>query len=332
MEDPKIIAERMIHNVEQVIIGKEAEVRMALIALLCQGHVLIEDVPGVGKTILARSIAVSAGCNFRRIQFTPDLLPSDVSGVSIYSQKTGDFEFRPGPIMAQVVLADEINRATPKTQSALLEAMQERQVTVGGKTYKLDDIFFVLATQNPLEMEGTYPLPEAQLDRFIYKLIIDFPTRTDLIEVLRRTTDEETRHAEKILRPEELLEMRRLVREVIIAPHVEELAADLLLRTHPANPDAPAMVKKYVRFGASPRGAQAIVLTAKARALLSARYNVSTGDILAVARPSLRHRMILNFEGEADGISTDAVLDEVLDSAARLQKTGRASESEGSKA
>jgi MoxR-like ATPase len=322
-------------EIARVIVGQNEVVESTLLALMSGGHVLLEGVPGLGKTLLVRTLAESMGLDFSRVQFTPDLMPADIVGTNIIVEGgSGDkvFQFQPGPVFTNLLLADEINRATPKTQSALLEAMQERQVTVGGKTYKLDDIFFVLATQNPLEMEGTYPLPEAQLDRFIYKLIIEFPTRTDLIEVLRRTTDDETRRAEKILQPEELLEMRRLVREVIIAPHVEELAADLLLRTHPANPEAPAMVKKYVRFGASPRGAQAMVLTAKARALLSARYNVSTGDIVAVARPSLRHRMILNFEGEADGISTDAILDEVLESAGKQLKPGRSSEPEGSRA
>jgi len=316
-------------EVARVIVGQKDVVESTLLALMAGGHVLLEGVPGLGKTLLVRTLAETMGLDFSRVQFTPDLMPADIVGTNIIVEgENGDkvFQFQPGPVFTNLLLADEINRATPKTQSALLEAMQERQVTVGGKTYKLDDIYFVLATQNPLEMEGTYPLPEAQLDRFIYKLIIELPTRTDLIEVLRRTTDEETRHAENILQPEELLEMRRLVREVIIAPHVEELAVDLLLRTHPSDPDAPEMVKKYVRFGASPRGAQAIVLTAKARALLAGRYNVSTGDIVGVARPSLRHRMILNFEGEADGISTDAILDEVLDSTSAQQRSGRASE------
>ena len=316
-------------EIARVIVGQNSIVESTLLALMSGGHVLLEGVPGLGKTLLVRTLAESMGLDFSRVQFTPDLMPADIVGTNIIVEgESGDkvFQFQPGPVFTNLLLADEINRATPKTQSALLEAMQERQVTVGGKTYKLDDIFFVLATQNPLEMEGTYPLPEAQLDRFIYKLVIDFPTRTDLIEVLRRTTDDSARHAGMILQPEELLEMRRLVREVIIAPHVEELAADLLLQTHPTTSDAPPMVKKYVRFGASPRGAQAIVLTAKARALLSARYNVSTGDIIAVAKPSLRHRMILNFEGEADGISTDAILDEVLDSTASLQRAGKSSE------
>jgi len=322
-------------EIARVIVGQKEIVESTLLALMAGGHVLLEGVPGLGKTLLVRTLAESMGLDFSRVQFTPDLMPADIVGTNIIVEgESGDkvFQFQPGPVFTNLLLADEINRATPKTQSALLEAMQERQVTVGGKTYKLDDIFFVLATQNPLEMEGTYPLPEAQLDRFIYKLIIEFPSRSDLIEVLKRTTDEETRHAEETLQPEELLEMRKLVREVIIAPHVEELAADLLLRTHPANPEAPPMVKKYVRFGASPRGAQAIVLTAKARALLSARYNVSTADILAVTRPSLRHRMILNFEGEADGISADAILDEVLESTGKQQKSGRPSEPEGSRA
>src|SRR6185503_6447367 len=245
------------------------------------------------------------------------LMPADIVGTNIIVEgESGEkmFRFQSGPVFTNLLLADEINRATPKTQSALLEAMQERQVTVGGTTYKLDAIFFVLATQNPIEMEGTYPLPEAQLDRFIYKLVINYPSRSELIEVLRRTTADDTPSASTIVSPDELTEMRKLVREVIIAPHVEEIAADILLGTHPATENATDLVRRYVRFGASPRGAQAIVLTAKARALLSGRFNVSTSDIVAVAKPSLRHRIILNFEGEADGVSTDAILDDVIGS------------------
>jgi MoxR-like ATPase len=223
------------------------------------------------------------------------------------------FRFQRGPIFTNLLLADEINRATPKTQSALLEAMQEMQVTVGGNTYRLEGVFFVLATQNPLEMEGTYPLPEAQLDRFICKLIINYPSRSDLIEVLRRTTTEEVPQAATVLSPDDLLEMRMLVREVIIAPHVEELAAELLLATHPESELAPDSVRKYVRYGASPRGAQAMVLTAKARALLAGRYNVASSDIMWVAKPSLRHRLILNFEGEADGVTTDSLIEDVVE-------------------
>jgi MoxR-like ATPase len=313
-------------EIGRVIVGQEEIVEGTLLALMAGGHVLLEGVPGLGKTLLVRTLGEALGLDFARVQFTPDLMPADIVGTNIIVEGEGGekmFRFQRGPVFTNLLLADEINRATPKTQSALLEAMQERQVTVGGSTYKLEGIFFVLATQNPLEMEGTYPLPEAQLDRFIYKLLIDYPTRTDLIEVLRRTTSEQTPHAERILSADELAEMRRLAREVIIAPHVEELAADILLSTHPTFEAAPDTVKRYVRFGASPRGAQAIVLTAKARALLAGRYNVSTGDIIAVAKPSLRHRIILNFEGEADAVSTDAILDDVLTSLAPNQKLAK---------
>ncbi len=318
-------------EIGRVIVGQDEIVEGTLLALMAGGHVLIEGVPGLGKTLLVRTLGETMGLDFARVQFTPDLMPADIVGTNIIVEGEGGekaFQFQPGPVFTNLLLADEINRATPKTQSALLEAMQERQVTVSGKTYKLEGVFFVLATQNPLEMEGTYPLPEAQLDRFIYKLIINFPKRADLIEVLRRTTAEEVPHAEKILSPEDLAQMQQLVREVIIAPHVEELAADLLLRTHPATDQAPDSVRQYVRFGASPRGAQAIVLTAKARALLAGRYNVSTTDILAVATPSLRHRIILNFEGEADAVSTDDILRDVIDSLSTNKKpvAGRASE------
>jgi MoxR-like ATPase len=303
-------------EIGRVIVGQQEIVEGTLFALMAGGHVLLEGVPGLGKTLLVRTIGETMGLDFARVQFTPDLMPADIVGTNIIVEGEGGekaFRFQHGPVFTNLLLADEINRATPKTQSALLEAMQERQVTVAGSTYKLDGIFFVLATQNPLEMEGTYPLPEAQLDRFIYKLLINYPSRSDLIQVLRRTTIEETPHAQTIVSPDELADMRRLVREVIIAPHVEELAADILLNTHPAGEHAPDLVARYVRFGASPRGAQAMVLTAKARALLSGRYNVSVSDIIAVAKPSLRHRIILNFEGEADAISADAILDEVIE-------------------
>ncbi|HET9529872.1 MAG TPA: MoxR family ATPase [Blastocatellia bacterium] len=310
-------------EIARVIVGQQEIVEGTLLALMAGGHVLLEGVPGLGKTLLVRTLAEAMGLKFTRIQFTPDLMPADIVGTNIIVEgESGEkmFRFQAGPVFTNLLLADEINRATPKTQSALLEAMQERQVTVGGTTYELDKVFFVMATQNPLEMEGTYPLPEAQLDRFIFKLLIGYPKRGDLIEVLRRTTSEVTPHAEPVISPEDLLEMRKLVREVIIAPHVEEMVADLLLRTHPANEGAPESVRKYVRFGASPRGAQSIVLTAKARALLSGRYNVSATDILAVAMAALRHRIILNFEGEADGIDVDAILDEVLESVSSGQK------------
>jgi MoxR-like ATPase len=322
-------------EIARVIVGQQEIVEGALFALMAGGHVLLEGVPGLGKTLLVRTIGETMGLDFARVQFTPDLMPADIVGTNIIVEgESGEkmFRFQKGPVFTNLLLADEINRATPKTQSALLEAMQERQVTVGGSTYKLEGVFFVLATQNPLEMEGTYPLPEAQLDRFIYKLLINYPSRADLIEVLRRTTIEETPHAETIISPDDLAEMRKLVREVIIAPHVEEIAADILLNTHPANEGATDLVRRYVRFGASPRGAQAIVLTAKARALLAGRYNVSTSDIIAVAKPSLRHRIILNFEGEADGVSTDAILDEILESVSANRNLSRQREVESSRA
>ena len=313
-------------EIGRVIVGQHEIVEGALLALMAGGHVLLEGVPGLGKTLLVRTIAETMGLHFARVQFTPDLMPADIVGTNLVVEgEAGEkmFQFQPGPVFTNLLLADEINRATPKTQSALLEAMQERQVTVGGQTYRLEEIFFVLATQNPLEMEGTYPLPEAQLDRFIYKLLINYPSRSDLIEVLHRTTAEDVPHAHEVISPSELLEMRRLVREVIIAPHVEELAADILLATHPTGERATELVRRYVRFGASPRGAQAIVLTAKARALLAGRYNVSANDVVAVARPSLRHRIIRNFEGEADGVTTDQILDQVLEEVATTRTTSR---------
>lgn len=305
-------------EIARVIVGQEEVVEGALLALMAGGHVLLEGVPGLGKTLLVRTIGEATGLKFARVQFTPDLMPADIVGTNIIVEgETGEkmFRFQPGPVFTNLLLADEINRATPKTQSALLESMQERQVTVGGKTHPLEGIFFVLATQNPLEMEGTYPLPEAQLDRFIFKILIEFPSRADLIEVLKRTTTEDVPRANTMISPEELAEMQKLVREVYVAPHLEEMTVDLLMRTHPTE-SAPESVKKYVRFGASPRGAQAMMLTAKAKALLAGRYNVSASDITAVAKPSLRHRVILNFEGEADGISVDSLLDDVLQESA----------------
>jgi len=322
-------------EIARVIVGQQETVEGALLALMADGHVLLEGVPGLGKTLLVRTLGEAMGLDFARVQFTPDLMPADIVGTNIIVEgESGEkmFRFQPGPVFTNLLLADEINRATPKTHSALLEAMQERQVTVAGTTYRFEGVFFVLATQNPLEMEGTYPLPEAQLDRFIFKLIIDYPSRADLIEVLRRTTAEEVPHAEPVLSPEDLNQMRRLVREVLIAPHVEEMVADVLLRTHPESESAPDSVRKYVRFGASPRGAQAIALTAKARALLAGRYNVSTNDIIAVAKPALRHRIILNFEGEADRIGTDTILDDVLGSLSASQRAGKQKEPEPSRA
>ncbi len=307
----------------RVIVGQDAIVEKTLLALIAGGHVLLEGVPGLGKTLLMRTLGETMDLRFARVQFTPDLMPADIVGTNIIVEsESGEkmFRFQRGPVFTNLLLADEINRATPKTQSALLEAMQERQVTIGNTSHKLDGVFFVLATQNPIEMEGTYPLPEAQLDRFIFKLVINAPSRDGLIEVLRRTTVETTPHASAVLSPPELADMQTLAREVIIAPHVEGLAVDLVMRTHPSDADAPESIRKYVRFGASPRGAQAIVLTAKARALLAGRFNVSTPDVMEVATAALRHRIILNFEGEADNVSTDALLDEVAGSLSDVSK------------
>ena len=305
-------------EVGRVIVGQADLVRQALICLLGGGHALLEGVPGLGKTLLVRTIADVVACSFNRIQFTPDLMPADITGTNILVEEGGSrvFRFQQGPIFANLVLADEINRATPKTQSALLEAMQEHQVSVARARYRLDEPFFVLATQNPLEMEGTYPLPEAQLDRFMFKVHVPFPTEEDLAVILQRTTGPERPVASVAAGADDLLAMQELARAVPIAPHVTAYAVALLSATHPDQPRAPEVVREFVRYGGSPRGAQALVAGAKVRALLDGRYNVSIEDLRAVALPALRHRVILNFEGEAEGITADAIVRSILDSVA----------------
>ena len=305
MEDPKIVAERIISNVETVIIGKSHELRLAVTALLCGGHMLISDVPGVGKTMLARAIAVSTGCSFSRIQFTPDLLPSDVTGVSIYNQKSGDFEFRPGPIISQVVLADEINRATPKTQSALLEAMEERQVTVDGVTHRMPQPFLVLATQNPIEYEGTFPLPEAQLDRFILRMNLGYPSPTDEVLVLdQQQTAHPIESCRQVTDPNEIVQLQRAVREIYVDPLIKQYIVQVAnaTREHEA-----------VHLGASPRGSIALFRTAQAKALLEGRDFVTPDDVKRLAVPALRHRIVLSPELEMEGLGSDDVLRQVLD-------------------
>ena len=289
-EDPKVVAERIISNVEHVIVGKSRELRLAVTALLCGGHMLIEDVPGVGKTMLARAIAVSTGCSFRRIQFTPDLLPSDVTGVSIYNQKTGDFEFRPGPIIAQVVLADEVNRATPKTQSALLEAMEERQVTVDGITHKMPAPFMVLATQNPIEYEGTFPLPEAQLDRFMIRIYLGYPSHP--IEALQQVTD-----------ANEILQLQKAVKEIYVDPLIKQYIVQLAnaTREHEA-----------VYLGASPRGSLALFRTAQAKALLEGRDFVTPDDVKELALFTLAHRVIVSPGAKVKGMTQADVIAQCL--------------------
>jgi len=272
-------------------------------------------VPGLGKTMLVRTLADAVHLTFSRIQFTPDLMPADILGTNVIVEDGGGkrFQFQRGPIFANVVLADEVNRATPKTQSALLEAMQEKSVTVSKTTYKLDEPFFVLATQNPLEMEGTYPLPEAQLDRFFVKLRVEYPSRDAMHTILDRTTGREEVRAEKVLSAERLLQLRELVRDVPVARAVQDFAVRVVEGTHPADrAGVPPLTKKYVRYGASPRGAQAILLGAKIKALLDGRFAVSTDDIRYVAKPALRHRLILNFEGEAEGVDPDTIIDSIL--------------------
>ena len=304
--------------VGRVIVGHTEVVEGVLAALFVGGHVLLEGVPGLGKTLLVRSLAQALELQFSRVQFTPDLMPADIIGTNIIVEDEAGgrtFRFQPGPLFANVVLADEVNRATPKTQSALLEAMQEGTATVGRTTHALPAPFFVLATQNPLEMEGTYPLPEAQLDRFLLKLLVRYSNREELNEILRRTTESETPSVPQVMGAGEVVSAQELVRQVVIAPPVRDYAARLVLATHPAGGQgAPGVeeVHRFVRYGASPRGAQALILAGKVRALVSGRYNVSFEDIRTFAKPGLRHRLILNFEGEAEGITTDDIIEKVV--------------------
>jgi MoxR-like ATPase len=302
-------------EIGKVIVGQADVVRHVLICVIAGGHALLEGVPGLGKTMLIKTLAETLDLNFARIQFTPDLMPADIVGTDILEETPEgrrQFRFQPGPVFANLVLADEINRATPKTQSALLEAMQEKAVTVAKRTYKLDPPFFVLATQNPLEMEGTYPLPEAQLDRFLFKVNVAFPSATDLVEILSRTTGQQTPAAGKAATGPQIVAMGQLARHIPVPSHVAEFVARLVVATHPDHDTAPPMVKQYVRYGASPRGAQSLILGAKITALFAGRLNVAFDDVAAVAPAALRHRLLLNFEGQAEGVTTDTVVGELL--------------------
>jgi MoxR-like ATPase len=299
----------------KVIVGQEAVVEGTLIALFAGGHVLLEGVPGLGKTLLVRTLGEVLDLSFSRIQFTPDLMPADILGTNIVMEVPGgrrEFQFQRGPIFAHLILADEINRATPKTQSAMLEAMQEHQVTAGGELRKLAEPFFVMATQNPIDQEGTYPLPEAQLDRFFFKILVGYPSAEELTEVLSRTTAGGRVEVERVLTREALMELMKLVREVPVASHVKDYAVRLVLATHPKTETAAPMASQYLRFGSSPRGGQTLLLAGKVRALTGGRFNVSYDDIEAVAAPALRHRLILNFEAEAEGITTDHIIGQIL--------------------
>ena len=302
-------------EVGKVIIGQEDIIDHAIIAMVAGGHVLLEGVPGLGKTLLVRSLAGALHLRFQRIQFTPDLMPADLIGTNVLiddGKGHPHFEFSQGPIFCNLLLGDEINRATPKTQSALLEAMQEQNVTVGGETRPLERPFFVLATQNPLEMEGTYPLPEAQLDRFFFKLKVRYPSEREFDAILDTTTQRATPSVEPVFQGADLVEMGGLARDVPIAPTIRQRVVKLIMATHPETPDAPPLVKKYVRYGASPRAGQACILAAKIRAILQGRFHVAGEDLLASALPVLRHRVMLNFEAQADGHDSDAVLAEVF--------------------
>jgi MoxR-like ATPase len=303
-------------EIARVVIGHERAVEAILTAFFAGGHVLIEGVPGIGKTLMVRALAEALSLSFGRVQFTVDLMPADVTGTRVIEEGANGrraLVFVRGPVFAHVLLADEINRATPKTQSSLLEAMQEQQVTVARQRYRLDPPFFVLATQNPLEMEGTYPLPEAQLDRFMFKVMVPFPPEADLVEIIDRTTGAESAVPRKVASAADIVEMQRLARAVPIAPHVTAYAVSLLAATHPDQPRAPELVREYVRYGGSPRGAQALVTAGKIGALLDGRFNVSIDDVREAALPSLRHRVILNFEGEAEGITPEAIIRSILD-------------------
>ncbi|AGP32707.1 AAA family ATPase [Sorangium cellulosum] len=302
-------------EVGKVIVGNRDVVDGVLTCMLAGSHALLEGVPGLGKTMLVRTMAEALDLQFSRIQFTPDMMPADIIGTTVIDESAGgqrSFSFRKGPIFANIVLADEINRATPKTQSALLEAMQEHRVTVSRQSYTLEEPFFVLATQNPLESEGTYPLPEAQLDRFFFKLHVPFPSRDELNAILERTTGTDALAARPVLDKARIVAMQRLVREVPVAKHVQDYAVRLLQATHPTEGDTLDEVKRFVKFGASPRGAQALLLAAKIRALFEGRFAASVDDVRACALPALRHRVLLNFEGEAEGVKTDEVLQAIL--------------------
>jgi MoxR-like ATPase len=311
------LADAIERELAKFIVGQRALVRSVLIALIAGGHVLLEGQPGLGKTVLVRSLADVLELAFARVQFTPDLMPADVTGTNIVTEDDSGrrrFEFQPGPLFTNLLLADEINRATPKTQSALLEAMQERQVTVGDRTRPLPRPFFVLATQNPIELEGTYPLPEAQLDRFLFKLLVPFPDAADLAEIARRTTGVDEAELLPVASGEDLSAMSTLAREVPVAEPVMERAVRILLATHPDRAEAPEEVRRYVRWGASPRGLQTMVLAGRIRALLEGRFNLALEDLEAVALPALRHRVFLNFEADAAGVDSDRVVAAVLES------------------
>lgn len=312
----RVLYDAIRQEIHKRIVGMDEVVESAIDALFLGGHVLLEGVPGLGKTLLVRTLAESLDLTFSRIQFTPDLMPADILGTNILLEMAPGqkaFRFQKGPIFTHILLADEINRATPKTQSALLEAMQERSVTTGGEKNVLEEPFYVLATQNPIEMEGTYPLPEAQLDRFLYKVLVRFPAEDDLLAILNRTTGDEAVSPAPVVGREKLRELAHLILQVPVAEPVMRFAAKLVMSTHPDSPDAPDFIRQYVRYGSSPRGAQALVLSSKIRALKSGQFNASIQDMKEAATACLRHRLILNIEGQAVNVSTDELVQRLLE-------------------
>ena len=309
------LAHGIMSEVSRVIVGQTEVIRDTVVALIAGQNVLLEGVPGLGKTQLVRTLSQVLDLSFSRIQFTPDLMPADITGTNVLVEPADGrrgFRFEPGPVFAHLVLADEINRATPKTQSALLEAMQERQVSVGRQVHALERPFFVMATQNPIEMEGTYPLPEAQVDRFMFKLVVDYPSSDELGEIIGRTTGAQVPDVSKVATGDDLIDMGEFARRVAIAPHVESYVVTLVKATHPSDTRAHDMTRQYVRYGASPRAAQALVLAGKVYALLDGRYNVSFDDVRRAVKPAMRHRILLNFEAEAQGVTSEGVLDQIL--------------------
>jgi MoxR-like ATPase len=317
------LAQSLETELARLFVGQKELVRDTVIALIAGGHVLLEGVPGLGKTVLVRSLGQVLRLSFARIQFTPDLMPADIVGTNVIREDKGrrEFQYQAGPLFANLVLADEVNRATPKTQSALLEAMQERTVTVGTETRSLPVPFFVLATQNPIELEGTYPLPEAQLDRFFFKALVPFPSTDELLEIARRTTGNDTPQLKPVADAEAILAAQQVAREVPIAEHVLAYAGQLITATHPNRTELDS-VKRYVRFGASPRGLQTLVLAGKVRALLEGRYNVAFDDVIAVAHAALRHRVFLQFEAEADEVTADQLIDEIVEKTDKAKAAG----------
>ncbi len=308
--------DRILDELSKSIVGQEMLIRHLFICLLCGGHALIEGVPGLGKTLIVKNLSSILDLKYSRIQFTPDLMPADILGTNMVSEDEGGnrrFEFYKGPIFGQLILADEINRASPKTQSALLEAMQEGKVTVFGTEYGLKPPFMVLATQNPIEMEGTYPLPEAQIDRFFFKLKIHYPNKDHLLEIIDKTTEDYQPELSLIIEADEILEMKRVIKHVPIATHVKDYAIRLVMASHPDNENATEKIEEYVQFGASPRGVQSLVLAGKVSALLEGRFNVSVEDIRSIAKPALRHRLVLNIKGEAEGLDEDLLIDEIIE-------------------